>query len=654
VSAPEPAAAVPAQVAAPPVSFVLRAFEAKGATALSPYRMTVLTDPYIGKPMSDKELGDLIAAMRQAYEQQGMGLVSVGFPTQDVSTGTLSIEVIEPRLGRVQVAEGPDAPVTARRVEGLLSFFKLKAGGLLHTQSLERVMFALNDMPGVQAKATLAPAGDEGVYNLSIQTQARRAWDASLAIDNQGGNAETVSGDVRSYELSADGKKLMLVRGGIAGAAPEILIVDAAPKLPAELPKFQVRWSDWQIATQPRAEWRQMFVDAWRMQRDHFYDKAMHGVDWQAVRAKYEPLVERVSTRAELAELMAQMVGELGALHSQVGAGDVRIAPEEPGIAGLGARFSREPEGWRIEKIYASDPELPAEASPLAATGLDLKAGDVITAVNGRRAAAAPHLAELLRGQAGKQVLLELRSAEGKPLQKIVVPVAQRRETQLRYNDWRQSRARAVQQASGGRIGYLHLRAMGPEDIADFAREFYAQIDREGLIIDVRFNNGGNIDSWLLEKLLRRAWAFWQSRSPEGAPPYANMQQAFRGHLAVLINENTYSDGETFAEGFKRLGLGPAIGRQTSGAGVWLSDRNRLMDNGIMRAAENGQMDASGHFLIEGVGVKPDIEVDNLPRATFLGGDAQLDAAIAHLRRAMAERPLLTPKPGAYPRPVKP
>lgn len=528
--------------------------------------------------------------------------------------------------------------------------------------------------PKADAKPTIVLAGlPERLYQLplpagnykALRTDGKRLWwlesDAehknslkSLAIDNQGGSAETVSGDVRSYELSADGKKLMLVRGGNAGAAPEILIVDAAPKLPAELPKFQVRWSDWQIATQPRAEWRQMFVDAWRMQRDHFYDKAMHGVDWQAVRAKYEPLVERVSTRAELAELMAQMVGELGALHSQVGAGDVRSAPEEPGIAGLGARFSREPEGWRIEKIYASDPELPAEASPLAATGLDLKAGDVITAVNGRRAAAAPHLAELLRGQAGKQVLLELRSAEGKPLQKIVVPVAQRRETQLRYNDWRQSRARAVQQASGGRIGYLHLRAMGPEDIADFAREFYAQIDREGLIIDVRFNNGGNIDSWLLEKLLRRAWAFWQSRSPEGAPPYANMQQAFRGHLAVLINENTYSDGETFAEGFKRLGLGPAIGRQTSGAGVWLSDRNRLMDNGIMRAAENGQMDASGHFLIEGVGVKPDIEVDNLPRATFLGGDAQLDAAIAHLRRAMAERPLLTPKPGAYPRPVKP
>jgi tricorn protease len=484
--------------------------------------------------------------------------------------------------------------------------------------------------------------------------QDRKTSLKTLAIDNQGSNAETVSGDVRSYELSADGKKLMLVRGGNAGAAPEILIVDAAPKLPAELPKFQVRWSDWQIATQPRAEWRQMFTDAWRMQRDHFYDKAMHGVDWQAVRAKYEPLVERVSSRGDLAELMAQMVSELGALHSQIGAGDVRAGPEEPGLAGLGARFSRVAEGWRIERIYASDPELPSEASPLAAAGLELQAGDVITAVNGRRAAEAPHLAELLRGQAGKQVLLELRSAEGKTLQRIVTPVPQRRDAQLRYNDWRQSRARTVQEASGGRIGYLHLRAMGPDDIADFAREFYAQIDREGLIIDVRFNGGGNIDSWVLEKLLRRAWAFWQRRSPEAAPPYANMQQVFRGHLAVLINENTYSDGETFAEGFKRLGLGPTIGRQTSGAGVWLSDRNRLMDNGIMRAAETGQMDPQGRFLIEGVGVKPDIEVDNPPRASFLGADAQLEAAIAHLRRTMAERPLQTPKPGPYPRPVKP
>lgn len=485
------------------------------------------------------------------------------------------------------------------------------------------------------------------------QALDRKTQLKSIAIDNQGAPAETLASDVRDYDLSADGKKLMLVRNQ-GQAAPEVLIVEAAPKLPAETAKHQVRWNDWQIATQPRAEWRQMFADAWRMQRDHFYDKAMHGVDWAAVRAKYEPLVDRVTDRFELAELMAQMVSELGALHSQVGPGDTRDAGDVPGLAGLGGRFSKVADGWRIDAIYAFDAELPSEAPPLAAPGLGLQVGDVITAVNGRPTAEAPHLLELLRGQAGRQVLLDVKPAAGPALQRIVTPVAQARENQLRYNDWRVSRARAVAEASQGRIGYVHLRAMGEADIADFVREFYAAADRDGLIIDVRYNNGGNIDSWILEKLLRRAWAFWQPRSPAGAAVYPNMQGAWRGHTVVLMNEDTYSDGETFAEGFKRLQLGPVIGRRSSGAGVWLSDGNRLIDNGIMRAAEFGQIAADGRFLIEGIGVQPDIDVDNPPRATFLGRDAQLEAAIAVLQKKIAEQPVPVVKPGAYPRPVRP
>jgi tricorn protease len=244
-------------------------------------------------------------------------------------------------------------------------------------------------------------------------------------------------------------------------------------------------------------------------------------------------------------------------------------------------------------------------------------------------------------------VLLQLQGGASR----IVTPVAAARETQLRYNDWRFSRARRVEQKGQGRIGYVHLRAMGPQDIADFAREFYAASDREGLVIDVRYNNGGNIDSWVLDRLLRRAWAWWQRRSPEGSATYPNMQHAFRGHVVVLANEDTYSDGETFAEGFKRLGLGPVIGKQTSGAGVWLSDRNRLLDNGIMRAAENAQLDAQGRPLIEGIGVKPDLVVDNPPRASFKGEDAQLDAAIAELQKRMAAQPVTAVKPELpYPR----
>jgi len=219
-----------------------------------------------------------------------------------------------------------------------------------------------------------------------------------------------------------------------------------------------------------------------------------------------------------------------------------------------------------------------------------------------------------------------------------VLPVRLDREAALRYSDWVEGRRARVQADSDGRIGYLHLRAMGPQDIASFARDFYAQFDREGLIIDVRRNRGGNIDSWIIEKLLRRAWAFWQP--PRGAP-YTNMQQAFRGHLVVLADALTYSDGETFAAGIKALGLAPVIGTRTAGAGIWLSDRNRLVDGGTARIAEFGQFEVgSGRWLIEGLGVAPDIEVDNPPRASFLGEDAQLEAALAHLRRRLQDAPL--------------
>jgi tricorn protease len=209
-----------------------------------------------------------------------------------------------------------------------------------------------------------------------------------------------------------------------------------------------------------------------------------------------------------------------------------------------------------------------------------------------------------------------------------------------------QSRRERVVAVSDGRIGYLHLHAMGPNDLADFAREFYANFDRDGLIIDVRRNRGGNIDSWVIEKLLRRAWMFWHR---PGEAPFWNMQQTFRGHLAVLVDELTYSDGETFAAGVKSLGLGPLIGQRTAGAGVWLSDTNRLADRGVMRAAQWPQFAPDGRWLVEGQGVAPDIEVVNPPHVSWSGQDAQLDRAIEEVRRRLAEQPLGLPEAEAIP-----
>jgi tricorn protease len=343
---------------------------------------------------------------------------------------------------------------------------------------------------------------------------------------------------------------------------------------------------------------------------------------------------------------MAQMVAEVGALHSQVAAGDVRRGPDDIAAAGLGARFSKVAQGFRVEQLYRSDPELPTEAGPLVQAGV--KVGEIITTLNGRSLAGVAALPELLRGQVGRQVLLTVKpEGAGAERRVVVLPVNAEREAALREGDWEHGRLQRAAERSQGRVGYLRLRAMGRGDMATFAREFYAQLDREALIIDVRNNNGGNIDSWVLTQLLRRAWAWWQPRSPEGSESYSNMQQAYRGRIAVLIDADTYSDGETFAEGFKRLQLGTLIGRRTAGAGIWLSDGNRLLDRGIMRAAETGQYALDGGWLIEGRGVTPDIDVDNPPRSTHEGGDAQLDAAVNHLLRQLAEQPL--PRPVAPP-----
>jgi tricorn protease len=290
----------------------------------------------------------------------------------------------------------------------------------------------------------------------------------------------------------------------------------------------------------------------------------------------------------------------------------------------------------------------PVWLSPLARPGADVKEGDVITQVNGASTLSAPDVGQLLRAQAGQQVLLQMKPASGPARNVVVTPIGRDADEELRYDDWEYTRRLEVDRASQSKIGYLHLRAMGSGDIAQWTRDYYPVFNRDGLIIDVRHNGGGNIDSWLLGRLLRKAWFYWQ---PRVGRPYWNMQYAFRGHIVVLVDEFTGSDGEAFAEGFRRLGLGKVIGTRTWGGEIWLTASNVLVDRGIATAAEFGVYGPEGAWLIEGHGVDPDIVVDNPPRATFDGKDAQLEAAIAHLQELIRTKPV--PVPPAPPYPIK-
>jgi tricorn protease len=358
-----------------------------------------------------------------------------------------------------------------------------------------------------------------------------------------------------------------------------------------------------------------MYTEAWRLHRDYLYDPGMHGLDWPAIHAKYLPLAQRVTDRAELADVLGQMIAELSLLHASVSPGDVRRGTDRVEPASLGAVLARDEAagGWRISHIYRADPDRPDRLSPLARPGVGVSVGDVILAIDGVPTLSVADPGELLRDRAGRQVLLSVRAgaaagvaagaggrggaergrsgsgaggAAGAGARDVVLtPITPGAEAELRYDEWEYTRRLAVDSLSGGRIGYVHLRAMGAANMAEWAHQYYPVYDRDALIVDVRHNRGGNIDSWILERLMRRPWMYWQ---PRVGKPYWNMQFAFRGPMATLVNEWTASDGEAFAEGFRRLGLGEVIGTRTWGGEVWLSGSNFLVDRGIATAAEAG------------------------------------------------------------------
>ena len=520
--------------------------------------------------------------------------------------------------------------------------------------SARPVRIALDGIQGRIFEVPVAPGnyGDLAVNGSrlfwTVQDPAVGARRHLMALDVKSDPGEPVRlvEDVRWYELSADGKKLLLRKGD------DLQVIEAGATANATLgPKTKVDLSGWSFSFPPREEWRQMFIEAWRLERDYFYDRGMHGNDWPAILQRYLPLVDRVTDRDELSDLLAQMVSNLSALHTFVRGGDVRRGRDQVQPGFLGATLQRDSAagGWRVDHVYRSNPDYPSQLSPLARPDVAVSEGDVIQMIDGVATLGVADPALLLRNQANRQVRLRVRDRRGDSTREVIaVPVTAARAEELRYDDWEYSRRLLVDSASRGQIGYVHLRAMGSDDIAQWFREFYPVFNRQGLIVDVRHNRGGNIDSWILGRLIRKAWMYWQ---PRVGNPYWNMQWAFRGHLVLLVDEWTASDGEAFSEGFRRLGLGRIIGARTWGGEIWLTSSNVLVDRGIATAAEFGVYGPEGAWLIEGHGVDPDSVVDNLPHATFGGGDAQLQAGLAYLEQQIREHPVGVPPAPAYPRP---
>jgi tricorn protease len=478
-----------------------------------------------------------------------------------------------------------------------------------------------------------------------LYTHMDDKW-VSIAIDKSQPEIETFSSTAGDLQISADRKTLAVVLPG--KDAPHFALVPAKAKLPEKLDGTIVRLDDWRLTIDPVAEWQRIYADAWRMHRDFAYDPALRGVDWNAVRAAHAPLVERIGHRAELNTILGQMAWNLGILHSQVRAGDLPEDEENSELAFLGAEYETVPEGLRIRRIYRAEADLVSLRPPLLRPDVDAREGDIIRRVDGRTVASLGELRLALASKAGQQVRLDLERG-GRTVSTIVEPMDAAGRSMALYHDFTEGRKAAAEALGGGEIGYVKLRAMTSDDLASFARDYFAQLDKPGLIIDVRNNSGGNIDSLLIAMLQRRPWAFWGPPDGVGVA-YTNMQNAYRGHIAVLIDERTYSDGETFAGAIKALGIAPLVGMRTAGAGIWLSGRNPLVDGGMVRIAEFAQYDIEGNWIVEGYGVAPDYPVENPPFATYNGADAQMEAAIGLLRQKIAAEPI----PELKPRPLPP
>ena len=517
------------------------------------------------------------------------------------------------------------------------------------------------DLDGIETRLEEVPVAPGNYANLQVAgeklcwinedpTESAKNALECVKIANKGDKPETLMEGVRGFEVSADGKK-MLVR-----KQNDLFVIDAsvsadALKSPKTLSEAQVDLKGWTFSVIPAQEFREAFLDAWRLERDYFYDPGMHHIPWTTMRDKYMEFVARIRNRDELSDLLSDMVSELSALHTFVGGGDLRKSPDQIPVGSLGALLTRDQGegGFRVEHIYRTDPDRPDKLSPLARPGVELADGDVITAINGQSVLSVVHPNELLRNQVDKQVLITYHHKGSTETHDVVAkPISMGSESDLRYSEWEYTRRKTVEQATNNRFGYVHLRAMVPDDIRQWEEEYTPIFDRDALIIDVRHNRGGNIDSWILGKLMRKAWMYWQGRR---GVPYWNMQGAFRGPMIVLCDQLTASDGEAFAEGFRRLGLGKVLGVRTWGGEIWLTGSNRLADNGVATAAEMGVYGPERKWLVEGHGVDPDIVVDDPPHATFEGQDAQLDAAIRYLKEQLQQHP--DPVPAAPPYPDK-
>lgn len=440
---------------------------------------------------------------------------------------------------------------------------------------------------------------------------------------------KTIVENARGFELSADGKKMLYGTGG------DYFIVSAAQKPAPGTGKIELK--NIKQLVDPAAEWKQVFNEVWAMQKEFFYVENMHGVDWNAVKAKYAKFLPYVGHRSDLGYLLNEMMGEMVVGHNYIYPGD---QPSTPAVntGTLGADLEEANGGYKITKIYTRLDWNPSFKAPLAEPGLNIKEGEYIVAINGVTLLPGTSIYQLLENTVDKQVTLKVNSTPSlKDAREVIVkPISFSDEISLRRMDWVEGNRKKVDALSNGKIAYVYMPNTGSDGYTYFNRYYFSQMDKKALLIDERNNGGGSVADYVIDLLSRELISGWKIRDGKSFTTPGN---GIYGPKAMIINENAGSGGDMMPYMFRFKGLGKLVGRTTMGILVGISGYPPLLDGGSITSPNFGVFDLNGNYIIENEGVAPDIFVEQTPKELLEGKDPQLEKTVNLLLEEMKTYP---------------
>ncbi len=447
-------------------------------------------------------------------------------------------------------------------------------------------------------------------------------------FDHKERKAEEFLPNVVDYTLSANGEKLLYHASG-----ENYAIVETKSKPKPDDGKLDLK--NFEVRVEPRAEWAQMFREFWRIERDYFYVKNLHGADWNAVRARYEPWLAHVGHRNDLNYLIAEMMGEMVVGHNYVRGGDLND-DSKSNVGLLGADVAPDNGRYRITRIFSGLNWNPDLRAPLTQPGVDVAVGDYVLEVNGRIVTTEHEFYRAFLGTADRQTTLLVSKttnrADGRRV--VVVPLAS--ETALRNRAWVEGNVETVRKLSDGKVAYVYLPNTAEAGYKYFNRYYFAQLDRQAVVIDERFNGGGAAADYVVDLLDRPLLSYWATREGE---LFTTPAAAIFGPRVMIINEYAGSGGDALPQYFRQRKLGPLVGKTTWGGLVGIYDYPVLMDGGTVTAPRLGVVSPEGNWYVENVGVAPDVDVDLTPAEVIAGHDPQLERAVAEALKLLAAHP---------------